>query len=61
MKESAAVFFLVVLALVASPLLLIWALRTLFPAAGAEYTVESWVAALVLILFFTAKNVNRKA
>lgn len=52
MRDS-VVLFLVALALVASPLLLIWSLKTLFPASGIEYSVQSWIAAFVLILFLT--------
>ena len=39
----------VILALVLlGPLLTIWSLNTLFPALAIPYTIETWVAALVL-------------
>jgi hypothetical protein len=42
------VIALVVLLLIAGPLLTIWALNTLFPVLAIEYTVWTWLAALIL-------------
>jgi hypothetical protein len=39
---------LIVLVVVAGPLLLIWALNTLFPVLAISYTVWTWLAALIL-------------
>jgi hypothetical protein len=39
---------LVVALIIAGPLLLIWALNTLFPALAIGYTVWTWLAALIL-------------
>jgi hypothetical protein len=39
---------LIVLIVVAGPLLLIWALNTLFPVLAISYTVWTWLAALIL-------------
>jgi hypothetical protein len=38
----------VVALIIAGPLLVIWSLNTLFPALGIAYTLETWVAALIL-------------
>lgn len=39
---------LVLLLIVAGPLLLIWALNTLFPVLAIPYTIWTWLAALIL-------------
>jgi hypothetical protein len=39
---------LVVVLILAGPLLIIWALNTLFPALAIPYTVWTWLAALIL-------------
>jgi hypothetical protein len=39
---------LVVTLIVAGPLLLIWALNTLFPVLAIPYTFWTWVAALIV-------------
>jgi hypothetical protein len=39
---------LIVLIVVAGPLLLIWALNTLFPVLAIPYTGWTWLAALIL-------------
>ena len=38
---------LIVLVVVAGPLLLIWALNTLFPVLAIPYTGWTWLAALI--------------
>jgi len=39
---------LIVIVVVAGPLLVIWALNTLFPVLAIPYTVWTWLAALIL-------------
>jgi hypothetical protein len=39
---------LVVTLIIAGPLLLIWALNTLFPVLAIPYTVWTWLAALII-------------
>jgi hypothetical protein len=39
---------LVVTLIVAGPLLLVWALNTLFPVLAIPYTVWTWLAALII-------------
>ena len=39
---------LFVFLIIAGPLLLIWALNTLFPVLAIDYTVWTWLAALIL-------------
>lgn len=42
-------------AAVAAPLLLIWALNTLFPVLAIQYTYTTWLASLLLISFLSLK------
>lgn len=44
---------LVVLGIVAPPLVAIWALNTLF-SVGIAYTIWTWLAAFVILLFLRA-------
>jgi hypothetical protein len=39
---------LIAILIVAGPLLLIWALNTLFPVLAIPYTIWTWLAALLL-------------
>jgi len=39
---------LVVVLILAGPLLIIWALNTLFPVLAIPYTVWTWLAALIV-------------
>jgi hypothetical protein len=43
-----AMIALIVTLVVAGPLLVIWALNTLFPVLAIQYTVWTWLAALIL-------------
>lgn len=44
---------LILALIVLGPILTIWSLNTLFPALAIPYTVETWVAALVLGSIFS--------
>ena len=39
---------LLVIAIVAGPLLSIWALNTLFPVLAIPYTIETWAAVILI-------------
>jgi hypothetical protein len=39
---------LIVVLILAGPLLIIWALNTLFPLLAIPYTIWTWLAALIL-------------
>jgi hypothetical protein len=43
-----AIIALVVALIVAGPILIIWALNTLFPVLAIPYTIWTWLAALIL-------------
>jgi hypothetical protein len=38
----------VIALIIAGPLLIIWAINTLFPIAAIEYNMYTWLAALIL-------------
>ena len=38
----------IVFVIVIGPILTLWALNTLFPALAIPYTIETWVAALII-------------
>ncbi len=48
-----AVAALVIVLLAAGPLLVIWALNTLFPVLAIPYTVWTWLAVLILGVFIS--------
>ena len=48
MIKLIVVIALIVGLILAGPLLLIWALNTLFPVLAIPYTIWTWVAALIL-------------
>ena len=39
---------LILILIIAGPILIIWALNTLFPVLAIDYTVWTWLAALIL-------------
>lgn len=56
-KGMAAAFLIVaviVFALAVVPVALIWAINTLFPAAGIPYTMTTWLAMLVISAVLSA-------
>jgi hypothetical protein len=54
---TAGVFAMLLIAslLIFGPLLVIWALNTLFPILAIHYTFESWAAVVFLFWFFRLK------
>ena len=52
-----AIVLLVTLVIVMGPLLMIWALNTLF-ALGIAYTFWNWLAVVVLTALFTGRHVK---
>ena len=53
--DSLLIVAVVILAIVAGPLVNIWAINTLFPVLAIPYTFSTWLAALVVTALFTAK------
>ncbi len=52
--ENFGVAFIILVFIILTPLLLLWALNTLFPALAIPYTLSTWVASFVLISFVQA-------
>ena len=50
-KLIMAVLLVIVLAML-GPFLVIWSLNTLFPVLAIGYTLETWVAVVLLFMFF---------
>jgi hypothetical protein len=53
------ILILLIVAVVAGPLATIWALNTLFPVLAIPYTIETWLAVIVMGGLFKA-NVTTK-
>jgi hypothetical protein len=53
-----AIVFLIVLVAI-GPIATIWAVNALFPSVAIPYTLETWVAVVILGVFFRA-NVSIK-
>jgi hypothetical protein len=50
---------LIILVVAIGPLLTIWAFNALFPSVAIPYSIETWVAVIILGAFFRA-NVSIK-
>jgi hypothetical protein len=53
------ILILLIVAVVAGPLATIWALNTLFPVLAIPYTIETWLAVIVVGGIFKA-NITAK-
>ena len=53
-------FILAVAAIIFGPIIIIWALNTLFPALAIPYTIETWFAVIAL-KGFVVINVKKTA
>jgi len=48
-----AVLLLTLFVISTLPFVLIWSLNTLFPVLAIEYTFHTWLAASIVVLFFS--------
>ena len=55
-SKTAMMILLVILTIVIQPLLVIWALNTLFPALAIPYTVWTWGAVVLLSMTLHYKH-----
>ena len=60
MFKLVAGIVLLVVALAIGPILMLWALNTLFPILAIPYTIETWAAAFLLSAPF-GSGIYRKA
>lgn len=49
---------LLVVLIAAGPLMVIWALNTLFPVLAIDYTIWTWFATLILMSIFSASHIK---
>lgn len=49
---------LLVVLIIAGPLLVIWALNTLFPVLAIDYTTWTWLATLILTSVLSASHIK---
>lgn len=54
-----AIVVIVILVAFIFPLAYLWALNTLFPALAIPYTIDTWLAAIILAGLFSA-SVSKK-
>jgi len=62
MKQFLLLFLLIVgcaLLLIFAPLATIWAFNTLFPALAIEYTFVTWLATIVVGIFFRGASFQK--
>lgn len=61
MKNTGTLFLLVALAIalvIAQPIIVIWALNTIFPALAIETTIETWLAVMILTITLFHKEIK---
>lgn len=49
---------LLVVLIIAGPLMVIWALNTLFPVLAIDYTIWTWLATLILTSVLGASHIK---
>lgn len=52
------VVILAILIVLLGPFLLIWSLNTLFPVLAIEYTLDTWLAVVILMIFAKETSVR---
>lgn len=52
------VVILAILIVLLVPFLLIWSLNTLFPVLAIEYTLDTWLAVVILMIFAKETSVR---
>ena len=60
MSKTNVLLILLILTVIFGPLVTIWSLNTLFPVLAIPYSVETWLAAVVLAGIFRGDGVSFK-
>ena len=60
MSKVTLMLILIVFVVVVGPLLTIWSLNTLFPVLAIPYSVETWLATVVIAGIFRGNGVSFK-
>lgn len=58
--KSTVILLLLVLLVALGPLATIWALNTLFPALALDYSLETWMAVILLGLFLRGPSPGKR-
>ena len=58
--KSTVILLLLVLLVALGPLATIWALNTLFPALALDYSLETWMAVILLGLFLGGPSPGKR-
>jgi hypothetical protein len=60
MMSKVSLFLILVILVVIGPLLTIWSLNTLFPVLAIPYSIETWLATVVIAGIFRGDGVSFK-
>ena len=60
MNKMNLLLILIIIVAVFSPLLTIWSLNTLFPVLAIPYSIETWLATVVIAGIFRGDGVSFK-
>ena len=60
MSKTTVLLILLILTVVFGPLVTIWSLNTLFPVLAIPYSVETWLATVVVAGIFRGDGVSFK-
>lgn len=55
-----AMLIILILVIIFGPLLLIWALNTLFPVLAIPYTIETWSAVMIIDFFVRQTKIQKR-
>jgi len=58
--SKVSLFLILVILVVIGPLLTIWSLNTLFPVLAIPYSIETWLATVVIAGIFRGDGVSFK-
>jgi hypothetical protein len=60
MSKTTVLLILLILTVIIGPLVTIWALNTLFPVLAIPYSVETWLASIVITGIFRGDGISFK-
>lgn len=61
MSKTFIAFGVVILSIfvvLTGPFVLIWGINTLFPVLAIEYTLDTWLAVVILLIFFKETGIR---
>jgi hypothetical protein len=60
MSKVSLVLILVIAVVIFGPLLTIWSLNTLFPVLAIPYSIETWLATVIIASIFRGDGISFK-